>query len=358
MNVQAAVQRATACYELEVVPGLEEIVIQELRARLGSQVAVQRASTRYAETSVLAVTYAGHANQLLTLHTVLAVYLVNHFAVPRPSALLGDQNWRKLRQLVTRVQRMQPTQAFTTLGLSAAGADSPVMRRLQDQLTSQIKLPVVAAENADLLLRLRPASIPAGGWEVLIRLSPRPLSVRPWRVADVKGALNATVAAAMVRLTQPRPTDCFVNLCCGSGTLLIERLSYGPAQRVIGYDIDSAMLKQARANLTASHQLARVELVQQDASKLPLPDASVDALCADPPFGIAIGGHAENTTFYPALFAEAARVARAGARFVVITQEIRLLEKLLQATSAWRLLEVLPLQLRGLRPRIFVLERG
>ena len=358
MNQRVGAKQAIPRYELEVVPGLEEIVVQELQALFGRQITVQRGAARYAETSVLTVTYPDNASQLLTLRTVLAVYLVGHFAVPRPSALLGDQNWRGLLQLVRRVQHMQPAQRFATLGVSAAGADSPVMRRLQEQLAGEVGLPAVAAENADLLVRLRPAQIPSGGWEVLIRLSPRPLSVRPWRVQDVKGALNATVAAAMVRLTQPKPTDCFLNLCCGSGTLLIERLEYGSAQRIIGYDIDSEMLEHARANLTASRQLALVELRQGDASNIPLPDASIDVLCADPPFGIAIGGHQENVTFYPALLAEAARVARTAARFVLVTQEVRLVEGLLQANSAWRLLAVLPLQLRGLRPRIFVLERG
>lgn len=62
------------------------------------------------------------------------------------------------------------------------------------------------------------------GWDVLVRLSTFPLSARSWRAEGYHAAVNATVAAAMVRLSQPRSGDRVVNLMCGSGTILVERL--------------------------------------------------------------------------------------------------------------------------------------
>ena len=66
------------------------------------------------------------------------------------------------------------------------------------------------------------------------------------------GALNAAVASAMTRLLQPTARDVFVNLCCGSGSLLIERAAHGPAARLIGLDIASTALALCRANLNAA----------------------------------------------------------------------------------------------------------
>src|SRR5581483_7823655 len=99
--------------------------------------------------------------------------------------------------------------------IDAAGADSPTFRRLAAELATRTGLADDPA-TGDLLLRIRPA---AGGWEVACRLSPRPLSTRAWRVRDIPFALNATIAAAMVEMTEPRPQDRFANLLCGSGTL-------------------------------------------------------------------------------------------------------------------------------------------
>ena len=53
---------------------------------------------------------------------------------------------------------------------------------------------------------------------------------------DLRGALNASVAYVMATLAEPHRTERFVNLLCGSATLLIERLSLGPARLALGVD--------------------------------------------------------------------------------------------------------------------------
>ncbi|PZS02444.1 MAG: hypothetical protein DLM69_04080, partial [Candidatus Chloroheliales bacterium] len=199
--------------------------------------------------------------------------------------------------------KLHPAGTFATLRLSAAGEESAVMSRLRDELAARFDLRP-ASDEGDLLLRLRPAApLPTSprprrgegdniappnpllqgksaphpssqateqgkqrfastnsnlkpqtsalGWEVLTRISPRPLVTRAWRVSNMPGALNATVAYAMVKLTKPRPDDVFLNLACGSGSLLIERLATVRARLAIGCDIDRAALNHAAANLAA-----------------------------------------------------------------------------------------------------------
>jgi 23S rRNA G2445 N2-methylase RlmL len=301
--------------------------------------------------------YTGAPDDLLALQTATALYAVYPFDIPRPQALLGDANFRQLIQAINMARQLHPVDAFRTLGINAAGADSPVMQRLGGQLAARCGLAVAPAE-ADLLLRIRPVRDTARGWEVLIRLSPRPLSMRSWRVCNMNGALNATVAQAMVRLTDPQPGDCFLNLCCGSGTLLIERAAYGPVGRLIGCDIAPAALACARANLQASGHAAQIELHTWDARSLPLPGGSVDALCADLPFGFAVGSHVQNVALYPGLLQEAGRVAKPGARFVLLTHDIRLMEEVIRRTARWRVQERLRIQLRTLQPVIFILVRN
>jgi tRNA (guanine6-N2)-methyltransferase len=326
---------------------------QELWQRCGSSCQLEAVRV---EPGLVRFSATGNERTFLQLATALAVDRVCHFAVPRPRALLGDEHFRTLVAAINDVRTLHPAEAFRTLALNAAGTDSTVLRRLHKALAQTLALTPSPAE-ADLLVRLRPLPGEAAGWEALIRLSPRPLSVRSWRVCDRPGALNAVVAQAMLRLTQPQPDDCFLNLCCGSGTLLIERAAYGPAARLIGCDVETAALICAHANVVASGAGHRIQLFPWDARSLPLPDATVDALCADLPFGFAVGSHSENVALYPTLLREAARVAKPGARFAILTHEVRLMETLLQQTEQWSVEEQMRLQLRTLQPALYVLQR-
>ena len=233
-----------------------------------------------------------------------------------------------------------------------------MLERLQAELGARTGLRVVppGAHEGDLHLRLRRAPGDAG-WELLARISPRPLGARPWRVRNMEGALNATVAHAMALLTKPDRRDHFLNLACGSGTLLIERAACAPAARLLGVDLSTDALASAEANAAAAGYADRIELRQGDARTLDLPDASIDALCADLPFGHLVGSHDENLTLYPAILAEAARVARRDAPFALITHEVRLMETLLLDSATWAIDETARVALGGLHPRIFVLRR-
>jgi 23S rRNA G2445 N2-methylase RlmL len=161
----------------------------------------------------------------------------------------------------------------------------------------------------------------------------------------------------MALLSDPTDRDVFVNLGCGSGSLLIERSAAGGAGQVIGVDNDAEALACASVNISAAHMENRVALQQGDVRQTAIAAASVDVICADLPFGQLVGSHAENIRLYPALFAEAARICRIGGRFVVITHEVRLMEQILAASPYWRLEEMLRITLRGLHPRIYKLER-
>src|SRR5205823_1670433 len=131
---------------------------------------------------------------------------------------------------------------------------------------------------------------------------------------------------AMVELTAPRPDDRVINLMCGSGTLLVERLLRGPVAEALGVDISREALDAARANLAAAGVARRVRLMESDAVLTGLDMARYTVLCSDLPYGNLVGSHRDNATLYPLVLQEAARMAAPAARFAVITHEIRLLD--------------------------------
>ena len=334
------------CCEAEVTSGLEFVTEAELRA--------QHIGINYTHPGEIGFCFSGDLHLLLQLKTVQSISLVQHYDVPRPRGLLGDVNFRLLMGQIATARSLALPDAYRSFFVAAAGADSSVMKRIKSNIVQQTGL-AIGDEKGDLWLRIRPGH--DGGWETLVRLSPRPLVTRAWRVCNLEGALNAATAQAMIMLTQPKPDDVFVNLGCGSGTLLIERLMNNRCQLAFGFDNNVVHLRCAQENLDASRLSQGIQLQLADITRLPLISACANALCADLPFGQLTGTHQDNQRLYPLVLQEAARIARAGARFVLITHEVRLMEKLLVQTTLWSLEQMIRINLRGLHPRIYVLQR-
>ena len=78
----------------------------------------------------------------------------------------------------------------------------------------------------------------------------------------------------------------------------------------------------------------------------------------DPPWGDAVGTHRQNAVLYPAFLTECARVAAPGARLVLLTHEIRLLERTLQSQNVWGLEREFRVFHGGHYPRVYLLSRG
>jgi hypothetical protein len=96
------------------------------------------------------------------------VYLIHHAAVPRPRALLGDEHLRALLAQIALVRSRLPSADYRTLGLSAAGSGSPVLRRLTHVLAQHTGLAVAIDEGDCQYLHhdgMAEATAGTGVWE-------------------------------------------------------------------------------------------------------------------------------------------------------------------------------------------------
>jgi len=82
-------------------------------------------------------------------------------------------------------------------------------------------------------------------------------------------------------MSRPRRSDRVLNLMCGSGTLLVERLARGRPALAVGCDLDPAALAGARRNLASAGLAGAVALVRMDATALGVADGQIDVLLAD-----------------------------------------------------------------------------
>jgi SAM-dependent methyltransferase len=335
--------------ECEVLAGLKPFLVAEVRRVLGRQAELVADH----DPTAARFRYAGRLEALLRLRTAVAAYLLVTVPGRRPSALLGDAT---LFDQVEAVRALHPPGAFSSFRLSAPGRDSAALRRLREELARRSGL-ADDPRDGELLLRIR-RSHDAAGWDLLTRLSPRPLSARAWRIHNLPGALNATIAAAAVDLTRPRPRDRVLNLMCGSGTLLVERFARGRPALAAGCDLDPSALAGARRNLAAASLAGSVGLARMDATALGFAGGVFDVLLADLPYGHRMGSHQDNAALYPAVLREAARVAAPGGALLLVTHELRLLERCLVAAGRWWSVErAVQVWQKGHHPKVYVLRR-
>lgn len=336
----------------------------------------------------LAVRVDGPLADVLRLRTAVAAYVSLHFDVPRPRSLTSGDHLARIVDAVYASLRVAGSSSFR---FEAAGADSAVFARLADLVHEATGLQHDPADG-QLVIRVRrgarttdraadgtagrttdrSAGRPTGrsasrttdvdpGWDVLVRVGPRPLSARTWRVTDYPGALNATIAAAMVRLGGVRDEDRVLNLMCGSGTLLVERLLAGPAASAVGVDVSPDALDAARANLAAARVRATLTtadvLTATPGDDGPWAAGGFDLVLVDPPWSGLHGDHASAVDVHAGVLRAARAAAAPGARCVVVTHEVKVMERCLRDASAlWSVRETLRVFAKGHHPRVYVLD--
>lgn len=353
-NRKTFAKGSAAEYEIEALAGLEAVALEELQSV--PELRDLRGGRFW---------FPGDPTRLTRLRGSVAVYRVKTFEVPRPKALLGHQ---LLQEVVSFVRGVLAYGGHKSFRISAAGRESSTMQRLAEELSKELGISH-DPEEGELLLRLRPTEnpnmgeadpetgerLPVEGWDILARLTPRPLSARAWRVCNRAGGLNATVAYAMLKLAGVREADRIFNPMMGSGTLLIERDLLGPSAALVGVDIDAAAVECARQNIQAAGR--NIEAAQVDALQTGLPPRSFDLIVCDLPWGDAITVEGGNEMLYLAFLKEMHRLLSRQGRMVIITHEIRLFERLISEQDRWYSRELFQVYSGGHHPKAYLLSR-
>lgn len=138
------------------------------------------------------------------------------------------------------------------------------------------------------------------------------------RIAPRYDLLNRTLSAGLdqrwrrraiaeLRLGRaPRVLD----LCTGTADLAIAAMSAYPDGEVVGVDFAAAMLQRGLVKVRTAGLDGRVRLIRGDATRIPLADASCDA--------VTIGFGIRNVADPQMALAELARVLRPGGRLAIL----------------------------------------
>lgn len=259
--------------------------------------------------------------ELLSLRTATAIFRGIHLPIDRPRGLTSYEYREPLSDLFSQVFSLRPANLFHALRLEGAGNNSPTFRRLGEFFEQITGVPYSPGKDeADLLIRIRPS--PEGqGWEVLVRTTPRPLSTRDWRAVNVRGAVSGPIAAAMIELGKPKPTETVLNIPCGSGTILAELFEHQRVKKALGIDLSNEALRASTANLKRWHSLTSLSLVQGNMTTLPLPTGCASVIFSDPPWGEGLGNRMQARRLYHPMFREMHRVLTGNGRLIILSQD-------------------------------------
>lgn len=304
-----------------------------------------------------------------SLRRVVAAYLVLRIPARRPTELLETSVQQEIAESIALIRRSAPKPRFTGVRLRAAGADTAPMRRLESEIAAGADLPV--QEDGDLVVRVRkakdllvsgrsalaPALPPGPAWELLIRLTPRPLATRAWRTVNYPGAVNAAIAASALDILDVGAEDSLLDMTCGSGTFLIEQLHEAVPERIVGVDLSAEALAAASAHQRAARRRGRIDWLQGDVLTMPL-EGGFTRLISNPPWGTLLGEHETNEELLRALLRRAEELAAPSARLAILTHEIGRMEYVIAGgTGSWSLLQEHRFFQKGHHPRLFVFER-
>ncbi len=190
-----------------------------------------------------------------------------------------------------------------------------------------------------------------------LRLSDRDMRHRTWKQEHLPASLRPTVAAAMVRLAEPRSDMRLVDPMCGAGTILGEAIDYARRHHlgtlhVSGGDVEANAVRAAETNL---RRLGPARLERWDATRLPLEDGRVDRIVSNPPFGKQLSRPEEVGLLYRRMVPEYDRVLRPGGRAVLLVSEGDPLHEAARA-AGWKPLRQLAVRVLG-QPAVITVWR-
>ncbi len=303
-------------YFAVVTPGLEDALVQELRAFRAKKLEVQTGGVEFQATRrglYQILQGASVPNGLLMR--------LDDFRAKGPIELYNKTRRFAWERLVSSDHAVRVEATSRRSRLSGTGQIEDTIRSaIRDHFTLDLKASPPSFEHANDALRVV-ARMEADRCQLNLDAAQRPLYIRGWRKKTGAAPLRETTAAALLRLLGWAPGSTLVDATCGSGTFCIEAAvmaqnasprrdfpyavtrwsnydagmfaenAPAPAEdaatgMLFGFDADADVLSTARANATRAGVDGLVAFTQRDVNALTPPnDSSEGFVVCNPPYG-------------------------------------------------------------------------
>lgn len=342
-------------FKLTLIPGLKSVVLDEISKYPDLKTAEAGEDKIYLD-------FIPNFKNILTLRSVTNAYIIkrgekfNPYFICNHKSIIGDLIevvLGKTEIIKNKPQASSSKQSFKTFKLRCAGSDSKEVKEIQSYIINTYKL--TESEDADLEIYI---SKPNELWEISVRLTPRPLSLRSYRVANIKGGMNPSIAYAINTFCNINLIHSYMNVFSGSGTLLIEAGLSNPDLKLVGFDIDGKSNSLAIQNIKKAGLIKQIHLKTADIYNKPHL-GKFDVITSDLPFGIQISNKESLDNLYKNFVTYCEETLNEKGTLIVYTTEHKILQNVLES-SKFETIKTLDLVIPTsvaniyLYPRIFV----
>ena len=331
-------------YLLTTDPGIESIVVDELRERgLGEEVC-PRPYDAAGQVRVVADGIEG----LLELTTIHDIIEIRHEAraatLEEVGAALSEVDFPELHDAGSfrvTTERVGEHDFRSTDVERVAGA--AVYRRHGTRVDLE-------QFDVDVRVNLYGDHLIAG-----IRRTQGSLGNRIRRSKALRSSLKPTIAVAMLRLVGAhRGAGSLIDPMCGTGTIPIEARRINPRLEVRASDWDDETVEVARDTI-GNHELD-IPVERLDARKLgQLHPGCFDYIVTDPPYGVRQARRTSMVHLYQSILPQFERALKPTGSIALVVVKYRTFLVALEGTGL-RITHERPIDLGGLHPRILVLR--
>lgn len=329
--------------KLSYITSLKPVVLDELK-KFNFEIISEDTDSFFIEFSEKAI------QQVKKLRSVARVYLVMQGDTYHPTYISNHKS--VLAGLIDMVIEYYD---FKTFKISCAGSDSPEVR----SIARYIRDTYILEENDEADLKIHIIKLDSG-WEMGVQITPRPLSVRDYRVVNMSGAMDPTIAYAVNSFCNLDSAHSYLNIFSGSATLLIEAgQCYPNLNKLLGFDNEKKHLSLSIQNIKKAGLIERVQVKEMDI--FDKPDlGKFDAVVSDLPFGMSISKGKNLEKLYETFTKYCEGVLNTTGRLVIYTSEYEIIEPIL-LRSKFKMVQSLQLKFitnvdAYLRPKIVVCE--
>lgn len=331
---------------LDFIEGLKESVLAEIAKNKDFRVMRELGESVH-------VNFSANFARVKSMRSILRAYIVLQNAKLNPYYI--SQHKSMLGELIEIIIGNRGDDIFKTFKISCAGHDSKEVRSIAEYVAKTFEL--VEKEDADLKIHITKSD---AIWEVGAQITSRPLSLRDYKVANMSGAMDPTIAYAMNSLCDLDKAQSYLNIFSGSATLPIEAaLQYPNIQKIIGFDNSKKHLSLAIQNIKKAGLITRIQLREGDIFDKP-DYGKFDVIVSDLPFGMSISKNENLSELYRAFIYYCENTLNPGGTLAIYTTEYEIMEDVLK-TSKFHTAKKMDLKFvtsvnSYLRPSIYILH--
>ncbi len=273
----------TYLLKITFIEGLKDVVEKELKQFSNIKITNINESFLYIEINI------NDIEKILNLKSITSAYIVKQDERFNPKYL--NKHKSILGNMIEIVLKNK-NKDFKTFKIRCAGSDSDEIIQIEKYIQENFK--ISKTDDADLEIYINKL---VTIWEICVRLSPRPLSIRDYKDKNIKGGLNSNIAYAINSFCDLNNIESYLNIFSGSATLLIEAGFINKKIKLIGLDIDKKTNSLAIQNIKKSGLIKNIQIKTADIFDNP-ELGKFDAITANLPFGMKISKGENLTKLY------------------------------------------------------------